>query len=106
MRRITGDFLGSNLQVEERHRFSRLDLNFAFVILALNLIGLINLYSATHGLFSKDKMDLFWMQLVWLSVGWGIYLGITLIDYKIFVRLAYLAWGLNLAALVAVMFIG
>ena len=61
--RIAGDFLSTSLQVEERHRFSRLDLNFAFVILALNLIGLINLYSATHGLFSKDKMDLFWMQL-------------------------------------------
>jgi rod shape determining protein RodA len=51
-------------------------------------------------------MEFFCMQLVWLSVGWGIYLGITLIDYKIFVRLAYIAWGLNLAALVAVMFIG
>ncbi|MGZ3723125.1 MAG: rod shape-determining protein RodA [Bdellovibrionales bacterium] len=104
--RIAGDFLSTGLQVEERHRFSRLDLNFAFVILALNLIGLINLYSATHGMFSKDKMDLFWMQLVWLSAGWGIYLGITLIDYKFFVRLAYIAYGLNLAALVAVQIVG
>jgi len=105
--RIGGDLLGGGgLQVEERHRFSRLDLNFAFVIVALNLIGLINLYSATHGLFSKDKMDLFWMELVWLCVGWGLYLGITLLDYKIFVRLAYIAYGLNLAALVAVQIIG
>src|SRR5476649_772979 len=104
--RIAGDFLSTGLQVEERHRFSRLDLNFAFVILALNLIGLINLFSATHGMFSKDKMDLFWMQLVWLSVGWGVYLGITLIDYKIFVRLAYIFYGLNLAALIAVQIVG
>src|SRR5665213_114839 len=104
--RIAGDLLSTGLQVEERHRFSRLDLNFAFVIVALNLIGLINLYSATHGMFSKDKMDLFWMQLVWLSIGWGIYLGITLIDYKIFIRLAYIAYGLNLAALIAVQIVG
>lgn len=104
--RIAGDFLNSGLQVEERNRFSRLDLNFAFVILALNLIGLINLFSATHGLYSKDKMDLFWMQLVWLSLGWGIYLGITLVDYKVFTRIAYILYGLNLAALVAVQFIG
>ena len=104
--RIAGDILNTGLQVEERNRFSRLDLNFAFVILALNLIGLINLYSATHGLFSKDKMDLFWMQLVWLSLGWGIYLGITLIDYKIFIRLAYFMYGLNLAALIAVQIVG
>lgn len=101
-----GDFLNPGLQVEERHRFSRLDLNFAFVIIALNLIGLINLYSATHGLFSKDKMDLFWMQMVWLSGGWAVYLCITLIDYKIFTRFAYVLYGLNLGALVAVQIVG
>src|SRR3954469_497607 len=100
--KIATTWSGSGLQVEERNVFTRLDLNLAFVILALNLIGLINLFSATHGLFSKDKMDLFWMQLVWLSLGWGIYLGITLVDYKIFTRVAYILYGLNLAALVAV----
>lgn len=105
MRRAS-DLLNTGLQVEERNRFSRLDLNFAFVILALNVIGLINLYSATHGMYSKDKMDLFWMQLVWLSIGWSIYLFITLIDYKIFLRVAYILYGLNLGALVAVTFIG
>jgi len=104
--KLGADFLNTGLQVEERNLFSRLDLNLAFVILALNLIGLINLYSATHGLYSKDKNDLFWMQLVWLSLGWGIYLGITLIDYKIFTRIAYVLYGLNLGALVAVQFIG
>lgn len=104
--RLAGELLNTGLQVEERNRFSRLDLNFAFVILALNLIGLINLYSATHGMFSKDKMDLFWMQIAWLSVGWALYLGITLLDYKIFMRFAYIFYGLNVGALVAVMFIG
>lgn len=104
--RIATDFIGGGMQVEERNLLSRLDFNFAFVILALNLIGLINLYSATHGLFSKDRMDLFWMQLAWLSIGWALYLGITLIDYKIFVRLAYVFYGLNIAALVAVEFMG
>lgn len=104
--RLAGDLLSTGLQVEERGRFSRLDLNFAFVILALNVIGLINLYSATHGLFSKDKMDLFKMQIAWLSIGWTFYLGITLIDYKNFLRFAYVLYGLNVAALVAVSLIG
>ncbi len=104
--KISTGFIGGGIQVEERNLLSRLDFNFAFVILALNLIGLINLYSATHGLFSRDRMDLFWMQLAWLSVGWALYLGITLIDYKIFIRLAYVFYGLNLAALVAVSLIG
>lgn len=100
------EVMATGLQVEERHRFSRLDFNFAFVILALNLIGLINLYSATHGLYSKDKMDLFWMQLAWLSVGWSIFLAMTLLDYKFFTALAYVLYGLNLGALIFVEFFG
>lgn len=104
--KLSGDVFNAGLNVEERGRFSRLDLNFAFVILALNLIGLINLYSATHGMFSKDKMDLFWMQLAWLSVGWSVYLAVTLLDYKFFLRIAYIIYGLNVAALVFVEFAG
>lgn len=98
--------LKSGLQVEERTFLSRLDLNFAFAIFALNLIGLINLYSATHGIFHRDKSNLFWMQIGWLIVGWLIYLGVTLIDYRALVKRAYWIYGVNLAALLAVSFVG
>jgi rod shape determining protein RodA len=94
------------LHVEERNFFSRFDLNFAFVIFALNLIGMINLYSATHGIFHRDKTELFWMQGAWLAIGWMVYLGVTLLDYKFFVRLGYLLYILNVMALVAVDVIG
>ncbi len=105
--KLGSDFMGrSGLQVEERNLLSRLDFNFAFVILALNVIGLINLYSATHGLFSKGRLDLFWMQLAWLSLGWAVYLGITLLDYKVLIRSAFVLYGLNFAALLAVEFFG
>lgn len=100
------EMAGSSLQVEERNFFSRLDLNFAFVIFALNLIGMINLYSATHGIFHRDKTELFWMQGIWLLAGWLIYFGVTLLDYKIFVRISYILYTLNLAALLAVDVIG
>jgi len=104
--RLGTEMLNAGLNVEERNRFSRLDLNFAFVILALNLIGLINLYSATHGMYSTDKVDLFWMQLAWLSVGWSVFLTVTLIDYKFFIRIAYILYGLNVGALMFVEFFG
>lgn len=51
------------LQVEERTFFKRIDLNFALVILALNLIGLINLYSATHGVRIDESTTLFGSKL-------------------------------------------
>lgn len=94
------------MQVEERTFFSRLDLNFALVIFALNLIGLINLYSATHGVHTTDTTRLFWMQIVWLSMGWTVYFAVTVLDYKFFLRSAYIFYALNLLALLAVMFYG
>ncbi len=96
----------NNIQVEGRTLFNRVDWNFAFVIFALNVIGLINLYSATHGVHSSGNSNLFWMQIIWLSVGWAVYFVVTLIDYKFFIRFAYLFYALNLAALAAVMLFG
>ncbi len=95
-----------SLQVEERTLFKRLDLNFAFVILALHLIGLINLYSATHGIHETDTSRLFWTQILWIGAGWLAYFGMTLLDYKVFIRAAYIFYGLNLLALVGVMVFG
>lgn len=96
----------NNLQVEERTFLNRIDWNFAFVILALNIIGLINLYSATHGVHDQDKAHLFYTQFVWLAMGWSVFFVVTLLDYKIFVRAAYFLYGFNLLALVGVELFG
>ena len=60
-----------SLHVEERTLFKKLDINLIVVILALNVIGLINLYSATHGPTSAEVSGLFISQIMWLVVGWG-----------------------------------
>lgn len=94
--------LRSQLQVEERTIFTRIDFSLCSVILALNLIGLIILYSATHGVHVTETSRLFFMQIFWLTVGWGIFFTLTFVDYKIFDRLAYALYVLNLGALVLV----
>ncbi len=94
-------------QVEGRNFLKKIDWNFAAVIVGLNIIGLINVFSATHGHAEVGGSDrLFWSQLFWLIVGWTFYFFATLIDYNFFVRLAYVIYGLNLGALIAVKFIG
>lgn len=98
--------LKSSAPLEERTFLRRMDWNFALVIFALNLIGLINLYSATHGIHASDTTRLFWMQIAWLCLGWGVYFFVTLVDYRVFIRFAYVFYGLNLLALVGVMFFG
>lgn len=94
------------LQVENRTFLHRIDWNFAGAIFALNVIGLINLYSATHGHGEVGASRLFISQIFWLFSGWLLYFVVTLIDYQLFLRMAYVIYGLNLLALVAVMFVG
>ena len=95
-----------NMQVEERTLFHRLDMNLIFVILALNIIGLINLYSATHGAITVEHSRLFWQQILWLMIGWSIFFGVTWIDYDWFKRASWFLYGINVLALVAVDLIG
>ena len=94
------------LQVQERTTIRKVDYNLGLVILALNLIGLINLYSATHGPNSHNVNQLMWSQLIYLAAGWVIYAGVTFIDYRIFIRLAYVLYGINVCLLFLVLVIG
>ena len=91
--------------VQERGSFNKIDINFILVILALNLIGLINLYSATHGV-NLTFTAKFWKQIVWLSGGWVLFFMSTFLDYNFFRRMAYAIYFVNIACLMAVMFFG
>lgn len=94
------------LHVEERNLFKKLDINLIIVILALNVIGLINLYSATHGPNSTDVASLFISQIMWLIVGWTVFLVMTLLDYSLVSRVAYAIYAVNLLAIIYVTFFG
>lgn len=94
------------MNLEERTLFKRLDWNLIIVIIALNVIGLINLYSATHGPSSTEVESLFINQIIWLSIGWCIFFIITFFDYVIFSRIAWVIYILNLGAILWVTFFG
>ena len=94
------------MQVDESSLFRRLDVNLVFVIFALNVIGLINLYSATHGVNLTGTTAYFWQQLVWITGGWMVFLFLTMVDYEVFKRIAYGLYAINVGALVAVLFVG
>jgi rod shape determining protein RodA len=95
------------LQVQERTTIRKVDYNLALVILALNLIGLINLYSATHGPNTRPgSSSLFWAQLIYLGGAWLLYAAITFIDYRVFLSVAYPLYGVNLCLLFLVFIVG
>lgn len=90
----------SNVNVVERNILSRINGWLVFFIVLLNIIGLVNLYSATHGPYSKDVERLFIQQIVWLVSGWTIFFTITLIDYIWINRFVWFFYIVNVLALV------
>lgn len=86
--------------VSERNFLNRIDIRLIALVFALNIAGLINLYSATHGPHSEGVASLFLQQIIWLTGGWTLFFIITFIDYVWFNRLVWVIYGLNVAALV------
>jgi len=95
-----------SLQLEERTVYSRIDWTLIIVIFCLNFIGLINLYSATHGPNSREVETLFMNQIVWLIVGWSVFFSMTLLDYAFVSRIAWIVYFLNFLAILYVTLFG
>jgi rod shape determining protein RodA len=86
--------------VSERNFINRLDIRLIALVFLLNAAGLINLYSATHGPHSEGVASLFLQQIIWLTAGWTIFFIFTFVDYVWAHRIAWIGYGLNVAALV------
>lgn len=84
----------------------KFDFNFALIILVLNLVGLINLYSASNGVNSVGISRLFWQQFVWIGLGWTVYLIVTFLNYNLIKSWSTYIYIANLLFLVAVIFVG
>ena len=94
------------MNVTERNLFSRLDIRLIGLIFTLNIIGLINLYSATHGPHSRDVETLFVQQIIWLVAGWTIFFVVTFLDYVWINRVVWVMYIVNVSALVYTDFFG
>ncbi|PIU01168.1 MAG: rod shape-determining protein RodA [Bdellovibrionales bacterium CG10_big_fil_rev_8_21_14_0_10_45_34] len=87
------------IQVERRTLFKRLDQNLILVILALHLVGLINLFSATHSAGSIDIDRTFLNQCIWVALGWTSFFVMTFVDYQTISRLSIPFYIFNIASL-------
>ncbi len=65
-------------------------------------LGIVNLYSTSQG----AETNLAWVQGTWLAVGVGVAAILTMIDYRIFEKLAYPILVITVMLLLAVLLVG
>ena len=83
----------------------KLNWRLIVTITTLLIIGLINLYSISHRPHSTTT-HLFYLQLIWISLGAFVFMCVTFINYHFFTRMAYILYFINLFFLLLVYFFG
>ena len=96
-------FLKAALFLKDQLKKIRLD--FLTAILLLQAIGLLSLYSATHGAHSSNS-HLFYRQLIWLGAGWLVFFIVYGIRYRALSALHWPLYGAHIALLALTLFKG
>lgn len=82
------------------------DFTFFGITGAIFVIGILNLYSATHASLSTHMAGLYKIQLVWYFLSLAVGVVISFISSKNFFRYAYFFYALNVFLLILVLFLG
>ncbi|MCA9680115.1 MAG: rod shape-determining protein RodA [Kofleriaceae bacterium] len=99
-----GELPRSQVGVTRWQRFrASVDVPLVMIIAVICGVGLLNLYSATHGTRHHAKFD---QQVQWIVIGSIAFVITTLIDYRALVRLAWIAIGGAITLLLVVRLIG
>lgn len=85
--------------------FKKIDLRFILLILILQGIGLITLYSATHGAYSLNEF-LFNRQIIWLTSGWFVFFILYSIDYSFLKKATWPLYFIHIILLIFTLFFG
>jgi rod shape determining protein RodA len=103
--RLTGlELPSSSVRVSRWRRMrARFDWPLLCTVLVIAGIGLLNLYSATHGTRHAAKFD---QQVRHLMIGVTCYALASMIDYRALVRLAWPILGIAIGAIVVVYLLG
>lgn len=84
----------------------KLDWPFIYTLVAITIISLINLYSATHGVKDIGVADLFVKQSVYFLAGWILFFLFTFFSTAWLTRLAWPFYIFNVLAIIYVTLFG
>ncbi len=82
---------------------NKFDRILFFAVLAIIVIGIIALYSATRVYYPEDIV---FRQIFWVILGIAILFGMLRIDYQKFISVSYLFYGVTIFFLILVLIHG
>ena len=80
-----------------------IDWPLLLITIAISAVGILQIYSATH---ETKWRDAWWKQIVWVAAGIIVFWIISQIDYHTLMGQAYIMYGLSIAGLIAIFFVG
>lgn len=89
-----------------REELKRYDYSFFGICTAIFVIGILNLYSATHSHGVGPEQGIYKTQIIWFILSWVVGIVVSFIQPKNFYRLAYPSYLLCLVLLVLVLIVG
>jgi rod shape determining protein RodA len=89
-----------------REELKRYDYSFFGICTAIFIIGILNLYSATHSHGVGPEQGIYKTQIIWFGLAWVVGVAVSFIQPKNFYRLAYPSYMLCIVLLVMVLFVG
>jgi rod shape determining protein RodA len=89
-----------------REELKRYDYSFFGICSAIFVIGILNLYSATHSQGVGPEEGLYKTQIVWFFLSWIIGIVVSFIQPKNFFRLAYPGYLISVVLLAMVLVVG
>lgn len=84
----------------------RYDYSFFGICTAIFIIGILNLYSATHSQGVGPEEGIYKTQLIWFFLSWVIGIVVSFIQPKNYFRLAYPGYLLSVVFLIMVLVVG
>ncbi len=92
--------------IKLREFLKKYDFIFFLLMLVIFLIGIFNLYSATHAKVGSNLATIYKTQMMWFGVATFVGIIISLVSPKNFYRLSYMVYVINIVFLILVLLLG
>jgi rod shape determining protein RodA len=90
----------------DRRMLLNIDWMLLLMVFGVAAWGLVTVYSATHGRLETHLEDLYLKQLYWFAAGLVLMVLVSLVDYQLLSRGAYLLLALGILLLIVVFVVG